>query len=371
MLAKIEISNFKNFKENFVFDLSNTSSFSFNQECIKNKVVNKAIVYGHNGSGKSNLGFAIFDLISHITDKEIVQDYYKNYFNADLNETKSKFSFEFRFDKNILEYSYTKSDYQTLISEELKINGKEYLYIDREKSSIFRTSAKGAKSLKKDIGDSNISIINYLSKNTILDDSKDNKIFSEFREFVNKMLYFRALDDKCYMGLEQGNHSIEHDIVERKNLTDFEKFLNDAGIVCKLISQKDSFNKNKILFKFSNRELGFFEVASSGTKALALFYFWYQRLKEENSVSFLFIDEFDGFYHHSLSKTLVEKLKELENTQVILTTHNTSIISNELLRPDCYFLMYPDRIRSLAKSTTKELREAHNIEKMYRAGFFE
>ena len=116
-------------------------------------------IIGHNGSGKSNLGFAIFDLISHITDKEIVQDYYKNYFNADLNETKSKFSFEFRFDKNILEYSYTKSDYQTLISEELKINGKEYLYIDREKSSIFRTSAKGAKSLKKDIGDSNISII--------------------------------------------------------------------------------------------------------------------------------------------------------------------------------------------------------------------
>ena len=117
--------------------------------------------------------------------------------------------------------------------------------------------------------------------------------------------------------------------------------------------------------------MGFFEVASSGTKALALFYFWYQRLKEENSVSFLFIDEFDAFYHHSLSKTLVEKLKELENTQVILTTHNTSIISNELLRPDCYFLMYPDRITSLAKSTTKELREAHNIEKMYRAGFFE
>ena len=33
--------------------------------------------------------------------------------------------------------------------------------------------------------------------------------------------------------------------------------------------------------------------------------------------------------------------------------------------------MYPDRITSLSKSTAKELREAHNIEKMYRAGFFE
>ena len=371
MLAKIEISNFKNFKENFVFDLSNTSSFSFNQECIKNKIVNKAIVYGHNGSGKSNLGFAIFDLISHITDKEIVQDYYKNYFNADLNETKSKFSFEFRFDKNILEYSYTKSDYQTLISEELKINGKEYLYIDREKSSIFRTSAKGAKSLKKDIGDSNISIINYLSKNTILDDNKDNNIFFKFKEFVNKMLYFKDVDGRNFLGLEQGGHSIFDDIVELNNLKDFEKFLNDAGIICKLVSKKGYESNNVVYFKFKKKEVVFSEIASSGTKALALFYFWYQRLKEENSVSFLFIDEFDAFYHHSLSKTLVEKLKELENTQVILTTHNTSIISNEILRPDCYFLMYPDRITSLAKSTTKELREAHNIEKMYRAGFFE
>ena len=85
MLAKIEISNFKNFKENFVFDLSNTSSFSFNQECIKNKVINKAIVYGHNGSGKSNLGFAIFDLISHITDKKTEPSYYKNYLNQQQN----------------------------------------------------------------------------------------------------------------------------------------------------------------------------------------------------------------------------------------------------------------------------------------------
>jgi AAA15 family ATPase/GTPase len=97
----------------------------------------------------------------------------------------------------------------------------------------------------------------------------------------------------------------------------------------------------------------------------------YQRLKENNSCSFLFLDEFDAFYHHSLSKAIIERLKEVSNTQVILTTHNTSIISNDLLRPDCYFLMYEDGIKSLSNSTAKELREAHNIEKMYRAGSFE
>ena len=54
-----------------------------------------------------------------------------------------------------------------------------------------------------------------------------------------------------------------------------------------------------------------------------------------------------------------------------MTTHNTSILTNDLLRPDCYFLMKKDIIRSLSKRTSKELREAHNIEKMYKAGSFD
>jgi len=62
-----------------------------------------------------------------------------------------------------------------------------------------------------------------------------------------------------------------------------------------------------------------------GTVSLTLFYFWYQRLKDKEKCSFLFIDEFDAFYHHALARTIIERLKEVENTQVLLTTHNTSI----------------------------------------------
>ena len=66
---------------------------------------------------------------------------------------------------------------------------------------------------------------------------------------------------------------------------------------------------------------------------------------------------------------IIEKLKET-GVQFILTTHNTAVITNDLLRPDCYFLMGKKKIQSLSKSTSKELREAHNIEKMYKAGSF-
>ena len=90
---------------------------------------------------------------------------------------------------------------------------------------------------------------------------------------------------------------------------------------------------------------------------------------QQAQVLLLFFDEFDAFYHHDLSRMIIEKLKDT-GIQFILTTHNTSIITNDLLRPDCYFLMNKKKIQSLSQSTEKELREAHNIEKMYKAGAF-
>jgi AAA15 family ATPase/GTPase len=144
VLAKIEITNFKSFNENFIFDLSETSSFNFNPECIKNKIVNKAIIYGQNGCGKSNLGFAIFDLVSHLTDKQTREEYYQNYLNANSNEKVATFKFTFKFDDNLVEYIYSKTEYKMLKSEKLSINGKNFASIDREKSNIFETFAKGA-----------------------------------------------------------------------------------------------------------------------------------------------------------------------------------------------------------------------------------
>lgn len=87
-------------------------------------------------------------------------------------------------------------------------------------------------------------------------------------------------------------------------------------------------------------------------------------------VSFVFIDEFDAFYHSDVSKNIVQLLRDSDKLQAVLTTHNTDIMTNDLLRPDCYYLLNNDIVKSLPNSTEKELRFAHNLQKLYKGGAF-
>jgi len=370
MLTQFEVTNFKNFKSRLVFDFTKTKNYKFNEECVVNNIASKSLIYGHNGMGKSNLGFAIFDIISHLTDKNFDKDKYGHYLNAYSSETIATFKYSFQFDSDVVVYQYTKENVDTLISETLYVNDGLFASINRANSTSSEIYAKGAETLNKDIGDSKVSILSYISKNAILDEKNhQNIVFNKFIDFINKMLFFRSLDENRYNGLRQGTGAIDEDIISHDNVQDFEFFLNDMGIKCKLdILKIDILDIKQLVFDFGGKKIPFFDIASSGTKSLALFYVWLQRLKEDK-VKLVFIDEFDAFYHHELSSKIIEKLKEI-NVQVIVTTHNTSLITNELLRPDCYFLLKNNEIKSLANRTQKELRIAHNIEKMYKAGSF-
>jgi len=368
MLTKFSVSNFKGFNTEYIFDLQDTNGYEFNKECIKDGIVNNAIIYGHNGVGKSNLGLAIFDIISHLTDKSKNDYEYSTYLNALNNTDVAIFKYEFLINSKRVVYKYTKTSKETIVAEHFSINGKDLVHIDRRNSNRATVLLRGTESLKTELNDNNLSLLKYIKNNSVLDDNDDNITFQRFFKFIEGMLFFRSLTHNMYLGLEIGSRNLVEDIIERGNLKNFEKFLNNAGIECKLTIVKES-DKDTIAFDFNGKTISFYRIASQGTKALSLFYYWLQRLKDVPKVSFVFIDEFDAFYHHELSALIVNELKKT-GVQFMLTTHNTSILSNDLLRPDCYFLMNKKSIKSLAKCTLKELREAHNIEKMYKAGAF-
>lgn len=102
-------------------------------------------------------------------------------------------------------------------------------------------------------------------------------------------------------------------------------------------------------------------------RALYTFFYWY---KTEKDVSFMFIDEFDAFYHFELAESIVAILEKMSNTQVILTSHNTNLLTNKIMRPDCYFILTKDKLTALANATTRELSKGHNLEKLYMSGEF-
>lgn len=368
MLTKFSVSNFKGFNTELIFDLKDTNGYAFNNESIKNGVVKNALVYGPNGVGKSNLGLAVFDIIGHLTDKESNEVSYSFFLNALSDSKTANFRYEFVFNSCEVIYSYSKTDHQTIIYESFLINGQELAHIDRNVSDEAKICFKGTETLKRNLTNQNLSLLKYIINNSELDKNEENECFVKFFEFIEGMLFFRSLQENMYLGLESGSRKIATDIIEKGNVSDLEKFLNKAGVDCKLTVVKES-EKEVLAFNFNGKTISFYKIASQGTRSLTLFYFWLQRLREKSRVSFLFIDEFDAFYHHELSALIVQELKKTDS-QFILTTHNTSIMTNDLLRPDCYFLMNKESIKSLAKCTSKELREAHNIEKMYKAGTF-
>ena len=180
------------------------------------------------------------------------------------------------------------------------------------------------------------------------------------------MLWFRSLEDREFIGLTTNINIIDEYIIRHNLIKDFEKFLFDVS------EQKFEFMQPRIndkqLFCFIKGVPVLFQgVASTGTHSLTLLYYWYKQMEK---ASFVFIDEFDAFYHFKLSKNICRKLFEL-NCQLFLTSHNTLLLCNDLLRPDCNFLLDKNKIRAIHDCTEKALREGHNIEKLFRGRTFD
>jgi hypothetical protein len=148
MLKRFRVSNFKSFEKDFEFNLSDINGYEFNKDSIKNGIVNNSLIYGHNGVGKSNLGLAIFDIIGHLTDKNINETSYLPYLNAINESAVAHFIYEFLFDTYTVVYEYEKLDVKTTQFERIEINGKELAKIDRKQSNQATINFKGAETLK-------------------------------------------------------------------------------------------------------------------------------------------------------------------------------------------------------------------------------
>lgn len=366
MLSRFSVTNYMGFPEKITWDLSKPHDYAFNSNLIHNGIVKNGIIYGVNGSGKTSLGRALFDIVSlvnNVNPTDYSQAIYQGAPDCSID-----FEYSFIFDGGRqVNYSYSKNSQGLLIKEALSYQGKIIFQKDIKEIYICSEFSVNPLLRKKLADNANaVSILKFIFSSYPL---SKNHYIQLLIDFISSMLWFRCLDERNYIGIDTGVVNIEEYIIKNGYLDDFAKFIKEESGQYFDFSPTQSESKS-ILCKIKENVTPFISIISTGTKSLELLFYWTKRIKEA-SAKLVFIDEFDAFYHFDLSINVCKTLFK-EDFQVFMSSHNTMLLSNDFIRPDCGFIIGNNKIDAISNLTSRgELRQGHNIEKMYRAGSFD
>lgn len=363
MLKKFTVSNFKNFKDEISLDFSKIGEYSFNMDCLSMR-----LIYGRNATGKTNFGRALLDI------KILLYGMFRNdencvLINADFQKDTAKFIYEFPFGSDEVTYKYSRFENRNLCDEELYINGEAIFKCDFKNSKfdfqalsiISAETVNTNRYLNKDEMDNEyvLPFLRWLINNTAF---SDDSVLIQLSKYVRKMDMITVGNDLLY-----SNRNFLENLKNPVYLHNFEDFLNLMGIECKLVLQELPDGQAELYF--SHKKLvPFYRTASSGTLALTSLY-----QKIVSNPSLIYIDDFAAFYHYEMAEKLICYFKDkYPECQFIMTSHNTNLMTNKIMRPDCLFILSSrGTLTALCDATERELREGHNLEKMYIRGEFE
>ena len=355
MLRKFSVTNFMNFRKTVCIDLTDVRGYGFNTHCIRNGLVDKAIIIGRNGSGKTNLSLALSDIARILTDGPINI----RLLDPSLYEKGSPaaFVFEFQQGERIIRYEYSRSDPETIVYESLHLNGELAFVRDGEAVDCSNLGRHGLRILDTDFTDARYSVLGSIRSEG--PDADSPIAFME--DFVYRMVFVRT-DAPEYETTEQ--YILSYGLVE-----DFQGFLKDtAGLDMRLEAVRPDGTYGTLAQRIGDRLLYFGKTASSGTKALMTYY----RLKHlYGGMSFLYMDCPETFLHHEAAEKIVRDVVSQGTFQALISTRDTGLVNNRILRPDCCFLLTESGLRSFPNRTSRELREGHNLEKLLRGGEFD
>lgn len=380
MLKKFVVKNYKNFKDEITIDFENIAGYQFNMDCLSEGIIGKMLIYGRNATGKTNLGKALLDIGLTMFGGT---RYAGNgiFLNADSIEDAAVFQYEFRFGDVDLGYKYSRLSNQELRDEELFIDGKSIFkcnfssqkynfdhlnYIDAETANIDRYLQSLEVGEDDEISEPKLPFLRWLISNVAL---KNDSALIQLANYVRRMMMITVGNGMRYR-FGRMNEGFYESLENPERLKDFEDFLNAMGIECKLILKKLPDGQRELYFAHEQL-VPFYENASSGTLALAELY--RRLIPKVWDASLIYLDEFDAFYHYEMAENVIRFFKhKYPKCQMIMTSHNTNLMTNRIMRPDCLFILSrKGTLTALCNATERELREGHNLEKMYISGEFE
>lgn len=381
MLKKFQTRNYMNFKDTITIDFSRVGGYHFSPECITDDFISKMVIYGRNATGKTNLGAALFDIRKCFVDSRYYNSDNGVFLNADSTDPYAEFVYVFQFEETELVYRYRRTSETELFDEELIINrvrcfycnyySREFYFVNLgllEAETVVTDRFLQSLNTLEDDGSSitrTPPFLRWIISNTAL---KAGSILLKLNSFIARMFMMSA-NSSTFVWSSRLIQSFSDSLEDEKALADFQNFLNMMGVEGDLVCKKLPDGHNQLYFKH-NTLVPFFESASSGTMAL---FNLYRRIEMGKRASLMYLDEFDAFYHYEMSEKVIQYIKlKYPRCQVIFTTHNTNLMTNRLMRPDCLFIISrTGTLTALCDATSRELREGHNLEKMYISGEFE
>lgn len=369
MLTKLEIENFKSFKNTTVLDFKSTNyKILRNTNVTEAGILKGAIFVGGNATGKSNVIAALKMLLDLLfKEKRMNLGAYKCLFSE--MET-MRLYYQFEIQGSCIDYKIEYNTKNKVIAEKLFVN--EALMLERmdETGRSYITQTEHFKQNKETLA------LRTIYFNTGF---YEYPILKEWFEYLLNSVHVDALTGTAMDALESGVGLKEY--LEEQGTAEMNAFLDKYKFPYSIEYQekhKGSFarmeheREKTIFFKRDGiREPIPFFMESVGNKDLLNILPAFFKVAGKGGM--LLIDEFSSAFHNNLEQLLVRYfMKQAQNGQLFLVSHSTNLLSNTILRPDQeYAVEFHGKEGSLVnRFSNMKPREAQNIEKMYNEGIF-
>ena len=222
MLSRFSVTNYMGFPEKITWDLSKPHDYAFNSNLIHNGIVKNGIIYGVNGSGKTSLGKAVFDIVSLVNNVNPVDYGRVIYQGAPNDPIDFEYSFVFDGGKKV-DYSYSKNSQGLIIKESLLYQGQKIFTKDINEVYFCNEFSVNPIMRKKLAENANaVSILKFIFSSYPL---SKNHYIQLLMDFIGSMLWFRCLDERNYIGIDTSRVYIEDYIIKHGYLNEFAKFI--------------------------------------------------------------------------------------------------------------------------------------------------
>lgn len=381
MLLEFSMKNFKNFNDGaMIFSLADNAKYNFNCSAMcHNAILNTAMIYGKNGSGKTNLGLGLYDIVLNLTNRSIPlgYDYTQSKNVMAKKDALISFSYKFKFDDHTLRYTYLRdTNRYSLVKEVLEVDGEEVAICSDRIAKIVHMEDPcytGKICLKP-----KQSMINYIKEN--LPDNIDtppikDQVFKKFVKFVEGMYYFNFAKAEFDYEFTKNFAALAAD---EGWLDKYEKFLCQMTNIRFNLSIGEIDGNYYIFNKYGNKQVQLFDIGFNGLEQLTWLYLWKTRLNNTfDNVSFLYIDDFADSFDDDVAINVLNYLSTqrtplTEKNQLILASHNTTLMSKDsLLNPNAYYVVEDGLVDSIVDLSDKEITREDDIEKLYKCCMFE